>query len=59
MITSTIVTDESTPLFRAGMQDRFGESGAPDELIAHFGLDSESLAKSVESFVGRFARYHQ
>lgn len=48
-----------TPLYRAGMQDRFGESGAPDELIAHFGLDSESLAKSIESFIGRFARYHQ
>lgn len=48
-----------TPLYRAGMQDRFGESGAPDELIAHFGLDGESLAKSVESFIGRFARYHQ
>lgn len=48
-----------TPLYRAGMQDRFGESGAPDELIAHFGLDSVSLAKSIESFIGRFARYHQ
>lgn len=29
-----------TPLQRVGMQDRFGESGTPDELLAHFGLDA-------------------
>lgn len=48
-----------TPLYRAGMQDRFGESGAPDELIAHFGLDAASLAASVESFIGRVPQYHK
>jgi transketolase len=48
-----------TPLQRAGMKDRFGESGAPDELIKHFGLDSASLAKSIKQFIDRVPRYHQ
>lgn len=48
-----------TPLYRAGMQDRFGESGGPDELIAHFGLDAVSLAASAEAFIGRVPQYHK
>jgi transketolase len=48
-----------TPLLRLGMQDRFGESGAPAELIAHFGLDGESIAKRVKQFVDDVPRYHQ
>ena len=48
-----------TPLLRLGMQDRFGESGAPAELIAHFELDGESIAKRVKQFVDDVPRYHQ
>ncbi len=32
-----------TPMKRIGMQDRFGESGAPDQLIEHFGLDAKHI----------------
>lgn len=39
-----------TPVFRIGMQDHFGESGKPDELLVHFGLDSGSIAKSAHRF---------
>ena len=31
------------PMARIGMQDRFGESGAPDELMTHFGLDAKHI----------------
>jgi transketolase len=48
-----------TPLRRIGMQDRFGESGAPTELIEHFGLDGVSIAKTVQQFVSGVPRYHQ
>ena len=48
-----------TPLLRLGMQDRFGESGAPAELIAHFKLDGKSIAKRVKQFVDDVPRYHQ
>ncbi len=48
-----------TPLKRVGMKDRFGESGAPNELIKHFGLDGESIAKTVQEFINQVPRYHQ
>lgn len=48
-----------SPLLRLGMKDRFGESGSPAELIKHFGLDSESLARDIKTFVEKVPRYHQ
>lgn len=39
------------PLKRIGMQDRFGESGDPNELLEHFGLTGKHIAFAVhESF---------
>lgn len=48
-----------TPLYRVGMRDRFGESGAPAELMKHFKLDGASVADSVQEFVSKTPRYHQ
>ncbi|MNL10869.1 Pyruvate dehydrogenase E1 component subunit beta [compost metagenome] len=48
-----------TPLYRIGMKDRFGESGAPAELMAHFELDAESIAAQVKRFCDNTPRYHQ
>jgi transketolase len=48
-----------TPLLRIGMPDRFGESGAPLELISLFGFDAESIAKKVKAFVDKIPKYHQ
>lgn len=48
-----------TPLLRIGMKDRYGESGAPDELIQHFNLDGLSIFKTVNNFINQTPRYHQ
>lgn len=48
-----------TPLLRIGMEDRFGESGKPDELLDHFGLTGEKMAESIETFVNDTPKYHQ
>lgn len=48
-----------TPLKRYGMQDRFGESGAPDDLFDYFGLTPEKLAESIKTFVETTAQYHR
>lgn len=48
-----------TPLCRVGMQDRYGESGDPEELIKHFGLDGESIAAKAKLFIESVPRYHQ
>lgn len=47
------------PIKRIGMLDRFGESGEPDQLLEHFGLDAKSLAASVEDFVNNSYQYHR
>jgi transketolase len=36
-----------TPLIRVGMNDRFGESGRPDELLKHFGLTADHIAMTA------------
>ncbi len=48
-----------TPLKRIGMLDRFGESGAPDELLDHFGLTGPKIANAVKDFVNTTPQYHR
>lgn len=43
------------PLLRVGMADRFGESGAPEELLEHFGLTAPHLVKHAKELIGRKA----
>lgn len=40
-----------TSMIRIGMQDRYGESGEPDELLKHFGLDGESIAAAAQKIL--------
>jgi transketolase len=40
-----------TPLHRIGLRDTFGESGTPEELLAHFKLDARGIADQVRSFI--------
>lgn len=48
-----------TPLYRIGMQDRYGESGAPRELLEHFGLDHKKITEQAANFVRDTPKYHQ
>jgi transketolase len=41
------------PLYRIGMQDRFGESGQPEELMTHFGLDAKHIALAAHHVIDR------
>lgn len=41
------------PVKRIGMQDRFGESGDPDELLEHFGLTGKHIAFAVHEFLDK------
>ncbi|HUD06227.1 MAG TPA: transketolase C-terminal domain-containing protein [Candidatus Saccharimonadales bacterium] len=40
-----------TPMKRIGMKDRFGESGEPNELLKHFGLDAEHIRLACHSLL--------
>lgn len=49
-----LLADECpAPMYRIGMKDRFGESGAPAELLAHFGLDAKHIALAAHHVVDR------
>ncbi len=41
------------PLKRIGMQDRFGESGEPNELLEHFGLNAKHIQLAAHHVVSR------
>lgn len=48
-----------TPLRRIGMQDCYGESGEPDQLLDHFGLTAAKIAPQVKQFIETTPKYHQ
>lgn len=37
------------PVLRLGMNDQFGQSGEPEELLAHYGLSVEGITKGVRA----------
>ena len=47
------------PVLRLGMQDRFGESGLPEDLLKAFGLTGEQIAEQVKEWTDHTHRYHQ
>lgn len=47
------------PVRRLGVKDRFGQSGAADELMSEYGLTPEHLTEEVRKFIQEMPRYHQ
>lgn len=47
------------PVLRIGMEDHFGESGAPDELMDKFGLTPEKMAEKIVDFCEHTPQYHR
>lgn len=45
------------PIKRLGVEDRYGESGEPREVIEHFGLDGKSLSAKIQKFVKHVPQY--
>ncbi len=41
-----------TKILRLGLNDVFGQSGTSEELFAYYGIDSASIARETEQFVG-------
>ena len=42
-----------TPVKRIGMNDEFGRSGPAGELLQHYGLCAENIAKTAKEFIGK------
>lgn len=41
------------PFIRLGLQDQFGQSGKPGELLQHYGLDGASIAAQAKALLAR------
>jgi len=53
VVAEVLAAKNPVPIEFVGMQDKFGESGEPLELVKHFNLDAEGIIKSVEKVLGR------
>lgn len=42
-----------TPQVFVGVHDEFGQSGEPDELIAHYGMDAKGIVAAVQQAIGQ------
>lgn len=47
------------PVKRIGVNNEFGESGSPAELLAHFRLTGDTMAEDIAAFTDEMPRYHQ
>lgn len=52
-IASFLSEEFPIPLKILGIDDRFGVSGKPDDLIKYFELDPETIAEKIKLFLGR------
>lgn len=52
-VAELLAEEMPTPMRRIGMKDRFGESGAPDELLKHFGLTYQNIMLAAHEVVGK------
>lgn len=53
MLAEVFAEHMPTPLERVGLQDTFGESGKPEELLTKFNMDTNSIKKAVEKVISR------
>jgi transketolase len=52
-IAELLAENHPTPMKRIGMKDHFGESGEPNELLKHFGLDSLHIALAAHEILDK------
>ncbi|HEY6736140.1 MAG TPA: transketolase C-terminal domain-containing protein [Candidatus Saccharimonadia bacterium] len=52
-VAETLADHHPVPLRRVGMLDRFGESGAPAELLEHFGLTAPHIVRQAVELIKR------
>jgi transketolase len=52
-IAELLAQNRPAPMEFIGIRDQFGQSGKPEELVKHYGLDAESIIKAVKKAVGR------
>ncbi|MEX0933735.1 MAG: transketolase C-terminal domain-containing protein [Candidatus Paceibacterota bacterium] len=52
-VTEVLAQHYPVPIEFVGVKDRFGQSGEPDELIAHYGMDKSAIIEAVKKVIAR------
>lgn len=52
-ITELLSEQHPISIQRLGIQDMFGQSGSPEELLAHYGIDAASVEKTALAFLAQ------
>lgn len=52
-ISELLGEEHPAPIKRIGMRDRFGESGSPEQLLEHFGLDAKHIRLAVHTVLDK------
>lgn len=50
-VTELLSEHNPVPILRLGIQDQFGQSGSPSELLKHYGLDSLHIEEAVKTLI--------
>ena len=53
VVAETLAQNYPVPIEFIGVQDKFGQSGTPDELIEHYGMGKDAIKKSVRKVLAR------
>jgi transketolase len=48
-----LATAHPVPMEFVAVKDQFGQSGTPDELIAHYGLDEKGIVLAIKKVMKR------
>jgi len=52
-VAETLSQNFPVPIEFLGIQDKFGQSGTPDELIEHYGMGKDSIKEAVKKVLKR------
>jgi len=52
-VAEVLAKNNPVPIEFIGVQDKFGQSGKPEELIKHYGMDVASIKEAVKRVLGR------
>ncbi|MEE8638029.1 MAG: transketolase family protein [Candidatus Margulisiibacteriota bacterium] len=52
-VAEVLVENTCVPMVRVGVQDMFGESGKPEELLVKYGLTTQNIIKAVKTVLKR------
>lgn len=52
-VASALMGQGSFAFRKIGIEDRFGQSGKPEDLMREYGLDTQSLLEQIQKFFKR------